>query len=486
MGSPIADRPSGVGLLFGTMGQMQKVHIIGMCGVGMSATALLLTEAGWQVTGSDAECYGPPLDILARAGLTPRIPYAPSNIPEDVDCFVIGRNAKLTPEENEEVRAALATGKPVYSFPQMLGQLTEGRHNVVVAGSYGKSTVTSLVAHILRHAGVDAGYFVGAEPTSLPAPSSFGSDPTFVLEGDEYPSAHDDARSKFLHLHPQDVILTSIVHDHVNVYPTFADYQAPFRELLTLVPDDGIIVACADESGAIGMAENTPHTVIPYGIDNGAYRATNIEYGETTRFTLLCPDEADIELTTTQLGRHNVEDIVAASAYVRARNLVSREALPAAVASFAGVRRRLDNIAPGSSVPVYEGFGSSYEKARAAIAAIALHYPDRRLVVVFEPHTFGWRNRANLSWYDDVFTSASVVCVAPPEAQGAGTHDQLTHDEIMDRVQHTGVETLAYDPAHPENTVGKLMLGDVVLVLTSGSLEGSLVPLATLVRERFS
>lgn len=465
---------------------MKRVHVIGLCGVGMGAVALLLKEAGWQVTGSDAECYGPPLDILARGGLSPLIPYSPANIPEDVDCFMIGRNAKLSPEENEEVRAALATGKPVYSFPQMLGELTEGRQNVVVAGSYGKSTTTALIAHILRYAGVDAGYFVGAEPASLPAPASLGTDPVFALEGDEYPSAHSDARSKFMHLHPRDVVLTSIVHDHVNVFPSFADYQKPFRELLALVPEDGIVVACADEPGAIGMAAGSPATVVPYGIDNGSYRATNIEYGPVTRFTLLCPDQADIELSTTQLGRHNVEDIVGASAYVLARGLVSAEALQAAVAAFGGVRRRLDNIARASAVPVYEGFGSSYEKARAAIEAMRLHYYDKRLVIVFEPHTFGWRNRANLPWYDDVFRGADIVFVAPPETQGSATHDQLTHDEIMERIAASGIRATAYDPAQPETAVEGLTLGDVVLILTSGSLENSLPRFAQLVSERFS
>lgn len=470
-------------------GRMKRVHIIGLCGVGMSATALLLKEAGWEVTGSDAESYGPPVEILKRAGLTPLMPYSPTNIPDDVDCFVIGRNAKLTPEENEEVRAAHATGKPIYSFPEMLGTLTEHRQNVVVAGSYGKSTTTSLIAHLLRHSGVDAGYFIGAEPvpsTALPQPASMGTHPAFVLEGDEYPSAHDDSRSKFLHLHPRDVVLTSVVHDHVNVFPTFEDYQVPFQTLLELVPEDGIVVVCADEPNALSLARDSSATILPYGVDSGSYRATDIQYGETTHFTLICPDQEPISLSTKQLGRHNVEDIVGAAAYVLARSLVSRDQLPAAVASFAGVRRRLDNIAPASRVPVYEGFGSSYEKARAAIAAIRLHYAHKRLVIVFEPHTFGWRNRANLSWYDDVFAGSTLVFVAPPETQGAGTHDQLTHEEILARVATTGVTAEPYHASRWQDAIERLREDDVVLVLTSGSLEGSLTPLAEGITARFS
>ena len=447
----------------------------------------------WEVSGSDAECYGPPLDILARGGLTPLIPYSPANIPEDVDCFVIGRSAKLTPEDNEEVRAAHARGTPIFSFPQMLGELTMGRDNVVVAGSYGKSTTTSIIAHLLRHTGVDAGYFIGAEPgrpmsgtVTLPAPAALGTDPTFVLEGDEYPSAHDDNRSKFLHLHPRDVVLTSVVHDHVNVFPTFADYQLPFRELLELVPEDGIVVVCADEPGALAQATTSGKKIITYGVDSGQYRATDIAYGETTHFTLICPDQEPIALSTTQLGRHNVEDIVGAATYVLARKLISRDQLPEAVAAFAGVRRRLDNIAPASRVPVFEGFGSSYEKARSAIAAIKLHYPEKRLVIVIEPHAFGWRNRANLPWYDDVFAGSQLILIAPPETQGALTHDQLTHEEILTRVRRTGIEARTYDTKNVDEAIEQIQDTDVVLILTSGSLEGSLETVRAKMTTRFS
>ena len=334
---------------------MQKAHFIGIAGVGMSATALLLKEAGWKVSGSDAECYGSSRDILSRVGISFSLGYAPKNIPADADCFIIGMNAKLAPSENAEVRAALATGKPVYSFPEMLGELTKGRENVVVVGSYGKSTVTSILAHIIRHAGVDAGYFIGAEPVEtewLPGPSAFGTAKTFVLEGDEYPSAVDDARPKFLHLHPRDVILTSVVHDHVNIYPTLADYQKPFAELLALVPNDGIVVACADEPStksdlvlgepdALALAQASGKKIISYGIKNaGEYRASDIRYGARTRFNLIQNDSALGEMETTLLGAHNVEDIVGAAAYVLARELASFAQVASAIADFKGVRRR--------------------------------------------------------------------------------------------------------------------------------------------------
>lgn len=449
-----------------------RAHVIGICGVGMSATALLMKEAGWTVTGSDAGCYGPPGKTLAEAGITPRIGYSPKNIPQDADLFVIGRNAKLAPEENEEVRTALALGKPVRSFPEIIGELTRGRPVAVVAGSYGKSTTTAILATILYHTG-KAGYFVGAQPLAIPAPARLGEG-LFVAEGDEYPSAHDDPRAKFMHLGARDVILTSVVHDHVNVYPTFEDYRQPFRDLLASLPNDGLVVASAEEPGALALAEASGKRFVPYGISKGTYQAANIAYGEETTFTLVKGGVPVADLRTRQLGRHNVEDIVAACAYVLEREILVPEFLSLPVGLFGGVRRRLDRVTPKDAIPAYEGFGSSYEKARAAIEAMTLHFPERPLVIVFEPHTFGWRNRANLSWYDRAFDGASRVFVAPPETQGKGTHDQLSHDEILERVRASGVAAEAYDPSRPEAVVASLSGSECVLILSSGDFEGSL------------
>ena len=464
---------------------MQKVHFIGIAGVGMSATALLLKEAGWAVTGSDAECYSPSREILSKNKISFSLGYRPENIPADADCFIVGRNAKLAPSENAEVRAARASGKPFYSFPEMLGKLTGNRENVVVTGSYGKSTTASMLAHILRHTGIDAGYFIGAAPVEtewLPGPAAFGSAKLFVLEGDEYPSAHDDARAKFLHLHPRDVILTSVVHDHVNVYPTAEEYQKPFQALLARMPNDGIVVANADEPNARALANASKKKVISYGIKNNSadYRATGIRYGEMTRFHLVKNGVTLGEIETTLLGAHNVENIAGAAAFALARELTDFPHIANAIRDFKGVRRRLDRVAPLSRVPVFEGFGSSYEKARAAIEAITLHFPGQPLVIVFEPHTFGWRNRANLHWYDDAFREASTIFIASPARQGASTHDQLSHKEILARVGQT-----ARTCTTPEEIAESLSGNEIVLILTSGNLNNAIPALISAVTKKF-
>jgi UDP-N-acetylmuramate: L-alanyl-gamma-D-glutamyl-meso-diaminopimelate ligase len=455
-----------------------KAHFIGIAGIGMAATALLLREQGWSVTGSDEGFYPPASEILPRAGINVSSPHAAANVPADVDAIVIGKHAKLT-QDNPEVAAAFASGKPILSFPDVLAQVTRNRDRIVVAGSYGKSTTASLLAWVLVHAGKRPGYFLGAVPKNMPSNAALGGDAPFILEGDEYPSSNTDPRAKFLHYAPQSLLLTSAVHDHVNVFPTHADYLAPFQQLVADLPSSGLLVACADEPHAITLARAAPSRVVTYGLSdaNAAYRAENIVYGEESAFDLIGPGLRQ-PMTTTQLGAHNIQNMIGAAALLLEKALATPREIAAAFASYHGIIRRLDKLTTRSSIPVYEGFGSSREKSRAAIDAIRLHFPEKRLVIVFEPYTFSWRSRDTLFWYDTVFDGASEVLVYQPPEHGAASHNQVSQEEIVERIAATGlcVISVGADKGGDVATIaGRLKPNDIVLVLTTGNL-GSVIP----------
>jgi len=464
----------------------KKVHFIGIAGKGMSATALLLRQLGCRITGSDDGFYPPVSDYLERAAIPFSKGYRKEHIPPDADLIVIGKNAKLVPEQNEEVRAAFASGKPVRSFPDILEALTEGRDTIVVAGSYGKSTCTALLAWCLAHAGKDPSYFIGEVTNGFLAYAQLGTG-VFVLEGDEYPSANWDRRSKFLRYRPRNVLLTSATHDHVNEFPTHEDYLAPFRALLKLLPPEGFLVASHNERFARTLAEAHGGRTIFYGLDDAAWHTANLVYGERTTFDLMRGNEKIVSLSTSQLGAHNVENIVGASAMLLEKNLLTPAELAAGVASFQGVKRRLDRKSDKTTIPIFEGFGSSYEKARSAIAAMKLHFPQRRLLVVFEPHTFSWRNRAALAWYDDVFTGADKIFIYEPATQGADTHAQLSQEEIVARVRGAGFDAEAI--REPAAALARLETvldeNDVILLLTSGNLGGLIASIPRLAERKF-
>lgn len=462
----------------------KKAHFIGIAGKGMSGVALLLREQGWELSGSDEGFYPPVSEYLEKAGIPFNDGYKKENIPADAGLIVIGKNAKLMPETNEEVAAAFASGKPVKSFPDILQELTAGRETIVVAGSYGKSTVTALLAHCLRHAGKDPGYFIGEIAKGFDAHARLGSG-VFVLEGDEYPSANWDATSKFLKYNARNVLLTSATHDHINVFPTHEDYLKPFRALVSSLPQDGVLVV-GPEPFAREVAALSPARKVYYSPEGAQeWHAANIRYGASTRFDLRHGGEKVTELTTSQLGAHNIENIVGISAMLIEKGLLTAAELQTGVASFEGVKRRMESLAPHSRVPVYEGFGSSYEKSRSAIAAMRLHFPDRRLVVIFEPHTFTWRNRASLPQYDTAFEGASRIYLYEPATQGAQTHAQLSQDEIVERVKAAGFDAVAIHDGAAESIAADMREGDAILLLTSGELGGLIKELPPLLEARF-
>jgi UDP-N-acetylmuramate: L-alanyl-gamma-D-glutamyl-meso-diaminopimelate ligase len=464
----------------------KKAHFIGIAGKGMSAVALLLREEGWEISGSDEGFYPPVSDYLERAGIPFAHGYKKENIPADVDLIVIGKNAKLVPESNEEVAAAIEGRAPTKSFPEVLEELTAQTDNIVVAGSFGKSTCTALMSWTLRAAGKDPSYFIGEVTRGLEAHAHKGEGGTFVLEGDEYPSSNWDPRSKFLHYNPRAVLLTSATHDHVNVYPTHEEYLKPFKDLLALLSPGGLLVVNGKEPFARELSTQHSGKRVEYGVPEG-WHAANIVWGLPTTFDLMHGEVLITSLSTSLLGAHNMENIVGVSALLLEKQLLTPQELAAGVATFEGVKRRMELLTPHSSVPVLEGFGSSKEKAQAAIAAMKLHFPSRRLVVLFEPHTFTWRNRAALSQYDEVFSGTDKVYIYEPASQGASTHAQLSQEEIVERVRAAGIKTeaLGAEADAIPTLLSEIKKDDCVLILTSGDFGGLIKRLPAAIEEQY-
>jgi len=464
-----------------------KAHFIGIAGKGMSATALLLKQMGVQITGSDEGFYPPVSDYLRNENIPFAAGYRKENIPDDADVIVIGKNARLQPETNEEVRAAMDSGKLVRSFADLLHDMTVNAETIIAAGSYGKSTCTALLAWCLRAAGKDPSYFIGEITNGLERHAHRGQGPTFVLEGDEYPASNWDDRSKFLLYNARNVLLTSATHDHINVFPTHEDYLRPFRSLLGSLPSDGLLVV-SGEPHARALASGLACPVVFYALDDTTHwHAADIARGAETTFDLMRGGEKIIRLSTSMLGDHNIENVVGVSAMLLEKKLLTPEELSAGMRSFQGVKRRMELLSPASKVPVYEGFGSSYEKARSAIVATKLHFPDHRLIIVFEPHTFTWRNRAAISAYDDAFAGASKIFIFEPASQGAATHAQLTQDEIVARVKAANFDAEAIsDPDKALARLGGILRpDDVVLLLTSGELGGLIKAIPQLVETKY-
>jgi len=456
-------------------GRTKRAYFLGIGGAGMSALASILKSEGWEVSGSDQDVFPPVSTYLDSLAIPWRDGFDAAAIPEGLDAAIIGSSAKLGLANNPELMELKRRGVSLWSFPAFLGTHTARRDTVVVAGSFGKSTVTALLAHLARAAGGDPGYFIGAVPLDMPATGWAGRDREFFMEGDEYIVGGEDRRSKFLLYHPRAALITSLIHDHINVFPTIESYEAPFAELIARLPPEALLIMAHPFAALRRLASS--RNVIWYGAGQAPgvdYFADNIVIGEVTRFDLVTPGGGLIPLETELLGLHNIENIVGAAALLLTRGTLSPAALQQGVRSFHGLERRLDKKTKTSRVPVYEGFGSSYEKARSAIEAVRLHFPTRPLIVIFEPHTFSWRNADALDWYGRVFEDVHRVILLPPPTHGAEGHAQLKPEAILRAVQAAGVEAeLTEGGAAVTARLDEMLTGEeVVLLLSSGPLDG--------------
>lgn len=468
----------------------RKIHMIGIAGKGMSALAVMLSEDRWTITGSDQGAFGAPVEYLKNAGITFAQQHTAENIPSDANLIVIGKHAKLT-KENPEVAKALASGIPIQSFAEVLGELTRDRVNIVATGSYGKSTCASLLAWCLLKNDIDPGYFIGANPKGFAKTAQTGSGDYFVLEGDEYPTSNFDDRSKFLFFHPEHLLLTSGEHDHVTVFPTIESYLQPYRELLKHIPSSGTVTACIDNPNVAELLEETSARVIKYSLsDQNVWHAQNIKHENgVNTFELWHADEKIIDIKTSLLGDYNVQNIVGASALLIENGILTKGQVASAIETFGGVEGRLDIKNPGSPISVYESYGSSYTKAKSSIEALLKQFPNKKLYIIFEPHTLTWRDPSQRDAYKNVFNGAeSVILFETPKEHGKNVAGQLSLEDIQTLVSEVGLHSdIARNADEAIGSLKKNLDKDsVVLIITSGEIGGLTKSVPALLAKNFS
>ncbi|RMF87120.1 MAG: UDP-N-acetylmuramate:L-alanyl-gamma-D-glutamyl-meso-diaminopimelate ligase, partial [Nitrospirae bacterium] len=366
-----------------------RIHVSGICGTGTGALACLLAELGAAVRGSDAQVYPPMSETLAGRGIEVRTPYDPGHLADRPDFVVVGNALS---KDHPEAAAARELGLATLSFPEAVARwVLPGRLSVVVAGTHGKTTTTTLTAHLLRGAGLDPGWLVGGVPAGLPGPARVGAGLPFVIEGDEYDTAYFDKGPKFLHYRPRICILTSVELDHLDIYPDQAAVEAAFGRLLALLPPEGLLVACADDPGVRRVvAANPPACPVAwYGVGRdgvrpeGTVRAEVVERRPAATHFRLQGEGGTWELALPMAGDHNVANATAAWLAARA---AGAEAAPlaAAMGEFAGVRRRQEVVAEVGGVTLVDDFAHHPTAVAATLRALRHRFPGRRLWAVFE------------------------------------------------------------------------------------------------------
>ncbi len=450
---------------------VKRVHFIGIGGTAMAGAAVMAQQLGLAVSGSDQNLYSPTVDQLIRAEIPFKEAYAAANLHPAPDLVVLGNAIS---RGNAELEAALNLRLDILSLPEFIaGYIIGRRDSLVIAGTHGKTTTTSLVAHTLRSAGIDCGYMVGGVCESLATTAAVGSANCFVIEGDEYDTSIFDPRPKFLSYRPTHVIINNIEFDHADIFTDLAAVELAFSRLIKIIPQNGLLVTNADNESCVRLATGAKARVVTFGESGAAdYRLTDFDIAErmVVRYSYA---GRDFSVRTSLLGRHNALNIVAAAALLTGAG-VSAEAYAAALESFRGVRRRLQIRLNTKDCTVIEDFAHHPTAIAANLETLRRLYPGRRLLVLLEPRSntmvrsfFQQRLVAALKDADLVFIDKIY------RAEKYADSDRLNLPQLKADLEKTGkaVHLLA-ETERARQVTERIMADDVVCFMTNGSFGG--------------
>lgn len=433
----------------------------------------MLQEAGYAVRGSDENIYPPMSTFLASRGIPILEGYRPENLDPSPDLVVVGNVIR---RDNPEAAAALHRALAYCSMPQALGRFfLDSRQSVVTAGTHGKTTTAALMAWLLTVAGMDPSCLLGGLMVNFGQSYLLGQGPHFVVEGDEYDTAFFDKGPKFLHYRPQICILTSVEFDHADIFSDFQAVAQAFRRLVLSIPPEGLLVANADDPGALHLSEEARCRVITYGLRQSAHiQVEEAHYGAgRTRFKLSGPHRFRATLTSPLPGAHNLSNILAAVALAVELSL-SAETIQQALSTFRGVRRRQEVRGEVRGVTVVDDFAHHPTAVQATIEALRPFYGGRRLWAVFEPRTNSSKRRVFQKHYAASFDSADVVLIKePPGMEGIPPAERLSARQLVADIAARGVKA-HYVPdvdAVVAFVLPRIQPGDVLLIMSTGSFD---------------
>jgi UDP-N-acetylmuramate: L-alanyl-gamma-D-glutamyl-meso-diaminopimelate ligase len=426
--------------------EVNTIHFVGVCGTAMASVAAMCRDIGHQVTGSDQNVYPPMSTFLEARGIRIAQGYRESNLDHRPDLIVIGNAMK---RGNPEVERVLDERLRYCSLPELVrDRFLRGKHSIVVAGTHGKTTTTSLLAWVLEAAGLQPGFLIGGLPKNFPdGGAHLGQGPFFVIEGDEYDTAFFDKRSKFVHYRPDTVILNNIEFDHADIFPDLAAVKRAFRQLVAIVPRRGTIIANGDDANVREVVAGAPCAV---------------EFFSLSDYQFPMP------------GTHNQRNAAAVATCAEKLGL-GRDQIQSAFLSFAGVKRRMEVRGEAAGVTVLDDFAHHPTAIAETIRAIREKYPRQRVWALFEPRSNTTRRNVfqrelaeSLALADGVFISRVDRLHELPE------QERLDPEKVIATVRALGKPARYADGADEivRELTPQLRAGDVVGVFSNGGFGG--------------
>ena len=428
---------------------MTHIHFIAIGGAAMHNLALAVaSKAGYRVTGSDDEIFDPALTHLREAGLLPdEMGWHPERITPDIDAIILGMHAR---EDNPELVRARELGIKIYSFPEYLYEQTKDKIRIVVGGSHGKTTTTSMILYVLARLGIEADYMVGAQIEGFERMVRLSDTAKYaVFEGDEYLTSPLDLRSKFLWYHPHVAILTGIAWDHINVFPTFPEYVDTFRKFVDSFEPDGSFIYYKGDENLKHIAEGARKdiTCIPYDAYEGS-------------------------VPMQVFGRHNMQNLQAAMLACHCIG-VAPDDFYREISTFTGASNRLEKIAETADSVAYKDFAHSPSKLKATINAVRERYPEKKLIACMELHTFSSLMADFLPQYKGCMAEADIAYVYfNPKVIEHKRLTPITAEEVREAFGTKNVEVFTESEALQKQLKSLSYENTALLMMSSGTFDG--------------
>jgi len=449
------------------------IHLMGICGVGMSSLAGMLKEKGYTITGSDQNTYPPMSTFLETLSIPVRKGYSPSNLNPPPDLVIVGN---VITRDNPESDALLQLGLPYVSMPQALRRFAmDKKRSITIAGTHGKTTTSALAAWILEIAGMKPSFMIGGIAKNFGSNFKLGTGPYFVIEGDEYDTAFFDKRPKFLHYDPHITIITGIEFDHADIYKGIEEIKDAFRSLIEMIPAEGLLCANRDDPVILDEMNRVKCPLLTYAIKREADLCVRdiIISANETEFTVLQGGKEYLSVATELFGDHSIYNILAALS-VAFHLHIEPETIVKAIKTFKGIKRRLETISNYGDILVIDDFAHHPTAVRETTKAVKSRYQDRRLVAVFEPRSNTSRRNVFQDAYAASFTSADVVILPePPKMEKIPPRERFSSTKLKADLIKQDIQTL-YFPNNDDLLDGLLGLirpGDVILIMSNGPFD---------------
>lgn len=446
------------------------IHLIGICGTAMASLAGMLKQRGFRVTGSDAAAYPPMSDFLAGLGISVAQPFAEKNLEPVPDLVVVGNAIS---RGNVELEHVLDRRIPFTSMAQLVhDEFIRGRQSLVVAGTHGKTTTTSMLSWIFASAGRDPSFLIGGIAENFGSSFAVTDGKEFIIEGDEYDTVFYDKGPKFMHYFPDAVILTSVEFDHADIYANLDAVKTAFKRLINLVPKRGRVVAWDGHENVTECVAKAFCPVERYGFQEGSFwRVEDVRYEtNTTRWRVTREGKPWAEFAFSLAGEYNVLNATAAAAMASAYG-ISVEDIAKALASFRSVKRRLEVKDEVNGITIIDDFAHHPTAIAQTLKAVRMRYPGRRVWAVLEPRSNTLRrNVFQRELAQSLLLADEIVLAGIFKSEAIPEKERLHLDDVLNEVNRQGKAARQFESADKivEAIAPELRAGDVVAILSNG------------------